>query len=189
MYKLTKDEYNHILDNAVTTTYKEATKRIEDIINKVAIKYAKPADIFDRIKINGTSNCFITLKDHQENFVNQHTTRLINPARNKIGRISKSILDKIICLSKKLKLNEWKNTTDVINWLEKNDKKHLHTFTIFDVKDFYPSKKGALLKNAIQFAAEHTNISKNDFEVTFHAEKSLLFHSNHGLKDTVILLT
>ena len=34
MYKLTKDEYNHFLDNAVTATYKKATKRIEDIINK-----------------------------------------------------------------------------------------------------------------------------------------------------------
>ena len=34
------------------------------------------------------------------------------------------------------------------------------------------------MKKAIQFAAEHTNISKNDFEVIFHARKSLLFHSN-----------
>ena len=28
MYKLTKDEYNHLLDNVVTTTYKKATKGI-----------------------------------------------------------------------------------------------------------------------------------------------------------------
>ena len=34
------------------------------------------------------------------------------------------------------------------------------------------------MKNAIQFAAEHTNIRKNDFEVIFHARKSFLFHSN-----------
>ena len=62
------------------------------------IKYAKQADIFDRIKINGTSNCFIALKDHKENFVNHSTARPINPAKNKIGRIIKSILDKInIC--------------------------------------------------------------------------------------------
>ena len=45
------------------------------------------------------------------------------------------------------------------------------------MKDFYPSIKETLLKNAIQFAAEHTNISKNDFEVISHARKSLLFHS------------
>ena len=78
----------------------------------------------------------------------------------------------------KLKLSKWKNTTDVINSFEKIDEKHLHTFTIFDVKNLYPLIKETLLKNAIQFAAEHTNISKNDFEVIFHALKSLLFHSN-----------
>ena len=79
------------------------------------MKYAKEADVFDRIEINGLSNCFITLKDHKENFVKHPTTRLINPAKNEIGRISKSILDKInICLCKKLKFTEWKNTTDVL---------------------------------------------------------------------------
>ena len=34
---------------------------IEDIIKKEGIKYAKQADISDRIEINCTSNCFITL--------------------------------------------------------------------------------------------------------------------------------
>ena len=56
--------------------------------------------------------------------------------------------------------------------------KHLHTFTIFNMKDFYWSIKETLLKNTIQFAAEHADINKNDFEVIFHARKSLLFHSN-----------
>ena len=38
---------------------------------------------------------------------------------NEIGRISKSILDKTNIFSfEKLKLNEWKNTTDVINWFK-----------------------------------------------------------------------
>ena len=179
MYKLTKDEYNNLLDNAVTATYKKATKGIEDIINKEGIKYEKRADIFDRIEINGASNCFITFKDQRENFVNHPKTRLIDPAKNKIGRISKSILDNInICLCEKLKLSEWKNTTDVINWFEKIDEKRLDTLTICDINDFYPSIKGTLLKNAVQLAAEHTDINKNDFEVIFHARKSLLFYSN-----------
>ena len=136
MYKLTKDEYNDLLDNAVTATYKRATERIEDIINKEGMKYTKRADVFDRIEINGTINCFITLKDHKENFVNHPTTRLINPAKNEIRRVSKSILDKMnICLCEKLKLNEWKNTTHVINWFKKIEEKHLHTFTLFEIKD------------------------------------------------------
>ena len=155
MFKLTKDEYNH-LDNAVTATYKRATEGIEDIMNKEGMKRA---DIFDRIEINGTSNCFITLEDHRENFVNHPTSRLMNPAKNEIGS-STLILDKInICLCEKLKLNEWKNTTGVINWFKKFDEKHLHTFTIFDIKDFYPSIKETLLKNTLQFAAEHTYVT------------------------------
>ena len=69
------------------------------------MKYGKRADIFDRIEINSTNNCFITLKDHKENFVNHPITRLINPAKNEIGRISKLILNKInISLCEKLKL-------------------------------------------------------------------------------------
>ena len=84
MYKVTKYECNQFLDNAVTATYKKATKGNEDIINKEGIKYAKKADTFNRIEINCTRNCFITLKDHKENFVNHPTTRLINPSKNKI---------------------------------------------------------------------------------------------------------
>ena len=106
--------------NTVTAIYKKSTKGVEDIINNDSILYAKRVDIFDRIKINSARICFITLKDHTENFVNHPTIRLINPAENKVGRISKSILDKInICLCEKRNISEWKNTTDVINWFEK----------------------------------------------------------------------
>ena len=58
-----------------------------------------------------------------------------------------------------MKLNEWKNTIDVIKWFENFDQKLLLTFTISGIKHFYP-----LLKNAIQFATEHTDVTKNDFE-------------------------
>ena len=34
------------------------------------------------------------------------------------------------------------------------------------------------MKNAIQFAADSTDINKNGFQVIFHARKSLFFHSN-----------
>ena len=92
-------------------------------------------------------------------------------------------MDKLnICLWEKLKLNEWKNTTEVIKWCE-NDEKHLHTFTMFDIKDFYLTIKKTLLKNAVQFAAKHTVINENDFEVICHAQKSFLFRSSQpGIK-------
>ena len=69
---------------------------------------------------NGRTNCFVTLKDHQEIFINHTTTRLINPAKNKIGRISKQILDQITSkLCEILKVNEWKSTGSVIYWFKK----------------------------------------------------------------------
>ena len=94
MYRLDKEEYRHLLQNAVTTTYKKSNKETERRINCEGIKYAKEANILDMVEVNGTANCFIILKDHKDNFLNQRTTRLINPARNEIGRTSKQILDK-----------------------------------------------------------------------------------------------
>ena len=45
--------------------------------------------------MNVKQNCFITLKDHNPNFYNKPTVRLLNPAENELSRISKTILDKI----------------------------------------------------------------------------------------------
>ena len=42
----------------------------------------------------------------------------------------------------------------------------------------YKLIKETLLKNDIQFAAEHADINKNDFEVIAHARNSFLFHAN-----------
>lgn len=60
-----------------------------------------------------------TLKDPKEN-PNHPTTTLINPVKSKFGRMSKLIYYIIdIMLFWKLKLNDWKKTNDVINWIEK----------------------------------------------------------------------
>ena len=42
--------------------------------------------------IKGESNCFITLKDHKENFQKNPSMRLINPAKIELGRLSKFII-------------------------------------------------------------------------------------------------
>ena len=95
MYRLNKNNYQNLLRNAITTTYKKANENIVTKINKEAIKFAKQADVLDKIEINGTCNSFITLKDHRENFTDHPRTRLINPSKNEIGKISKHILDQI----------------------------------------------------------------------------------------------
>ena len=70
--------------------------------------------------VNGKEECFITSKTPQPNFVKNATTRLINPAINEILRISKVILENISKeLQNKLELQQWNDTSGVINWLKK----------------------------------------------------------------------
>ena len=88
-----KNDYQKLLRNAITTSYKKANNIIRTKINKEGIKFAKQANILDKIEINGTSNSFITLKDHKENFTKNPATRLINLSKNEVGRISKHMLD------------------------------------------------------------------------------------------------
>ena len=95
------------MQNSITSKYKKTDKNTATNINKEGIKHAKEASIIDRIEINGTGNSFITLKDHKENFLNRPTTRLLYPAKNEFGRLSKHILQNIT-LSEKIKVNEWK---------------------------------------------------------------------------------
>ena len=102
MFRLEKEEYHRLLQNAVTTTYKKSNKEIERKINCEGIKYAKEANILDV-----TAYCFIALKDHKADFLNNPTTRIINPDKNEIERISKQIFDQINSkLCDILKVNE-----------------------------------------------------------------------------------
>ena len=107
LYRLTKEEYEQLKSNAITATYKKGNRKIKEKIDKNGLKFAKNAGVLDRMQVNGTNQCFVTLKDHKDNFENNPKTRLINPAKNEIGRISKVILDKINkMLKEKLGVNQ-----------------------------------------------------------------------------------
>ena len=47
---------------------------------------------------------------------------------------------------------------------------------VFDIKEFYPSIKEQLLKEALDFANSYINIPENDKKIINHARKSLLFN-------------
>ena len=132
--------------------------------------------ILDRMDINSKNTCFITLKDHKENFLNNPTVRLINPAKNELGRISKAILDHInkrLCTS--LNINQWKNAASVIDWFKRIEQKHLYKFIMFDIKDFYPSIQEELLNKALRFPQKYIDITSKDTKIIYHDRKSLLF--------------
>jgi len=122
--------------------------------------------------------CWISV---HRNFENNPTTRLINPAKNELGRISKVVLENINTnLRKSLQLNQWKSTACVIEWFTEIKDKHLHKFMVFDVKDFYPSITEQLLRNALQFAHTISPVTSKDKEIIYHARKSLLFNNGES---------
>ena len=124
MHRLTKEEHNKLLRNAITSKYKKVNTKIKDKIKRKGKEILKNKEALHRLDINEESNCFFTLKDHKENFQNNPTVRLINPAKNDIGRISKVILGKInSSLIKQLKVKQWKNTQHFIEWFMKIEKK------------------------------------------------------------------
>ena len=118
---------------------------------------------------------FITLKDHKDNFENKPTCRLINPSKQEIGKIGKQILDSI---NKKLlnvtRVNQWKNTSSVLQWFKQLPNKQRCAFITFDVVEFYPSISETLLQRALDFAANYVTISDDDRHIILQAKQSLL---------------
>ena len=177
MYRLSKEEHEGLLTNAVTSSYKKANNSIKKKINMAGKQILKNNEILNRIEINGENNCFFTLKDHKDNFANNPQVRLINPAKNELGRISKVILDKInLAIREHFSFNQWKNTQNVIDWFNKIPNKKVHKFVVFDIKEFYPLNKEQLLKEALDFSNSYINILKNNKKIINHARKSLLFN-------------
>ena len=95
LYKVPKEQYEKLVNNAITTSYKKISKTAQGQINNQRKNMLKNKEVIKRMFVNGKQNCFITLKDHKPNFQNNPTVRLLHPAKNELGRISKTILDKI----------------------------------------------------------------------------------------------
>ena len=100
----------------------------------------------------------------------------MNPAKPELGRVSKKILEgKIQSIREKSQLNQWKNTTSVINWFKGlSDKKKL-SFIIFDVEKFYPSISKNLLLKTLKWARKYVDLSDDEIEVIMAARKAFLY--------------
>ena len=81
---------------------------------------SKKLELVNRIECLAKNTAFILLKDHKPNFQSSLRCRLISPSKSNIGKISKSILDKVNQnLRNKLQFNQWKNSKNVIDWFKK----------------------------------------------------------------------
>ena len=137
-------------------------------------------EVIKRMETNEESNSSITIKDNTENFDNHPKVRLINPAINGLGRISKLILDKISKkISQKFEPHQWKNTDVAIDWFKQIKNKNLYKFATFDIKEFHPSIKECQLNKSTNFDEQHTEISGKYKTIICHARKSVLFNGQH----------
>ena len=77
-------------------------------------------ELSDRVPKTAEAEANVTLKDHKDRFEEDPQTRLINPSKPEIGRISKQKLSKIIETVKRKSgvLIQWKNTDAVIDWFQ-----------------------------------------------------------------------
>ena len=74
-----------------------------------------------------------------------------------------------------MKINQWKNTPSVINWVKNLKCKKQLKLVVFDIENFYPSISEKLLVDALNFAKGKVTIRKIDFDTIMHSRKSLLY--------------
>ena len=178
-YEMSKDDYNKILTENITKSYKKASHDVPSKITKEAKKLAKAYKLADRVDIMAQRESFFTIKDHKENFRTHPKYRLLNPTKSELGKLSKQILQKVNNKIKAQKpLNQWTCSKDTINWFKKIPNKQSYTFTIFDIEEFYPSITEDLLRKSIDFAKTITDIEEHELCVIFHCRKSLLYNGN-----------
>ena len=110
-----------------------------NLINSLKFRKTRSHYVCYRVLTNGKNKCYITLNNHKPNFKNNPKVRLINSAKNEIGRVSENILDKTNQKPRNsLRINQWKDTSEAIECFLKIPNKNRYKLAIFDIKDFYP---------------------------------------------------
>ena len=185
-YEMNKESHDKLFIENITKTYKKTDQTTYERINKEAKSLAEEIGIPEKVECLAKSTAFITLKDHKENFTNNPKCRLINPAKPELGKVSKTVIEDINkTVRNQTKVNQWHNTSDVINWFENIPNKNECTFVQFDIEEFYPSISKELLLNSLTYAEQHATISEKNKKFIIHSRKSLLFANNeHWIKKT-----
>lgn len=178
-YKVKPNVYKDLLDKNITKDYKKASNKTEMQYTLENKSIASKLGLSDRIDKAAKTQAFVTLKDHKPNFKNKPTCRLINPCKTEIGKISKQILDRINTnIRQSTKMNQWKNSDEVISWYNSRQLTKSSSFICFDICDFYPSITEDLLKKALDYGARFNTISNDEREIILSSKKSLLFNND-----------
>ena len=176
-YALPYDKYSQLMEKNIHKEYKKTDEKTLYDVTQGDKHIADNYDIGDRVYATVKQPCFATIKDHKEDFQTNTKTRLINPMKSEIGKISKQLLSKIVKNVKdKTKLKQWTKTTEVIDHFKDIENKQKASFIQADVENFYPSITEELLSDALTWASQYVEISHSDRKTIFQANKSTLYH-------------
>ena len=144
-------------------------------VSEKAANIARSLDLDDRIDVFSRQSPFLSVKDHKPGFPSRVATRLINPAKSQICKISKQLLNRIISQVKaKTRLSSWKSSSHVLDWFHSASDKQLLHFFRFDIVSYYPSITEKLFNDALEFAGNYTNISESDKKILLNARQQVL---------------
>ena len=105
LYEMSPDQYNSLLKNIITKTYRKTELITKIWTDKETRKLSKPLKLDNKMECYAERHAFITLKDHKENFKQITKCRLINTAKG----VSRMYLARIIKdVNNIIKFNQWK---------------------------------------------------------------------------------
>ena len=81
-----------------------------------------------------------------------------------------------------LDINQWKNSSSLIEWFKGIDNEKDCIFTKLYIREFYPSISESIFKKSISDAKEYHHIPNEDVRIIDHSRKSLLFNKNEPCK-------
>ena len=185
VYQISKPKYEELLTKNITAHYTKDNDDTVAHINKEASVIVNKLEIADRVECMSQQQCYLTIKDHKDNFKNDTKCRLINPSKSKVGIIAKQKLQDINnMLRMDSDVQQWRSTPSVIEWFNNIKFKTRKQFLQLDIEEFYPSITEELFKKALNFAAERCTISSDDYKVIMNASKSILFSKGVAWKKT-----
>ena len=175
-YKVDPNQYKDLVKKNVEAEYKKETVANVRKVNKAHKKIVNNLDIEDRVFKTANRECFVTLKDHKDNFKNNPKCRLLNPTKCEVGKVSQQILTKKLnIIRRKTGLKQWKNVYSVIEWFKTLKNKKNLSFIVFDVVNYYPSITLELLMKALMWARQFVDISDEEIDIIVETKKSILY--------------
>ena len=129
-YLVPTEKYEELVNKEIHKKYKKATVDEVKKVNSDHAQTVKDRDIEDRVFKTAPRDCFITLKDHKEDFTENPKVRMINPTKAEVGKIAMKIIDNVVkeIRAKNENCVQAISTKDVLEWFQSVDDKKSQKF-------------------------------------------------------------